>query len=931
MTIDPGYVINMIVESYDRPDTVPTPEEIDARVNEFLQTGPLSALRASKDEIVVEVLRRLTTKIGAASILENNEGHEEWLLEVDKTAWSFWPRLSEYLQHAKDFSRNVIIEMERSTDYVLGRLESPSRPASWDRRGLVFGHVQSGKTTHYTALAAKALDAGYQVIIVLAGIHNSLRSQTHERLDYYLLGRDSARFIEVATRGGANIGPRHVGVGERDLMLGRPPAPNVITFTSSARNGDFRRQIAQQIGMDLVPGNRLVLVVKKNVTILENLLQWLESLHPHNMPDRRHSAPTLIIDDEADHASLDTGHDPEAEPRRINGLIRRLLSGFDRVSYVGYTATPFANIFIPPDFEHRDYGRDLFPEHFIVNLKAPSDHIGPSVVFGSPGDDSIGLPPQNPLPMFNSVADASPWMPDKHRRTHEPGPLPESLKDALLEYILACAARRCRGQIDVHNSMLIHVTRFVDVQGRVHSLVSREIETWLHILSFASGDALASLREKMKALWEDDFAAAHGSFAARVADQVLPLPGWKEVWSEVPNALRRIQVNQVNGSVDDALTYSRNPQGLYVIAIGGDKLSRGLTLEGLTISYFLRTSRIYDTLMQMGRWFGYRPGYIDLCRVFAPVFLRDRFREISLAVEELRNDLDFMADAHMTPRDFGLRMRMPSDGLLITSPDRMRSGQSMMVRFAGELVQTLTMPRGDDAENNRAAVHALITDIGRAPERSIRGKGSSHLIWQHVPAAMVVKFLNEYEAYHTSCFCRHCDGIRKFIDEELSKNELTEWTVAIISKRKPENERWYVSFGGLQTPLVERDRLESSTPERYLTQAVVGSADEAIDLTEDEYAEALLQTRANATNRGDSEAIRTPKREFVRAVRPPSRGLLLIYPIVDDENHAAECSESFVPALAISFPTRLAAGTVGYMVTEDWLRQHGAVEDWEEE
>jgi hypothetical protein len=835
----------------------------------------------------------------------------------------------------KHFSRNVIDEIERSTDYVLGRLESPDRSGAWDRRGLVFGHVQSGKTTHYTALAAKALDAGYQVIIVLAGIHKSLRSQTHERLDQQLLGRDSAWYIEAAKRGAAhsaaNMGSRLVGVGQRDFDLGRPAAPAVITLTSSADNGDFNSTVARQIGMELGGGNRLVLVVKKNVSILENLLQWLNSLHAQNMVDQRHRVPALVIDDEADHASLDTGNDPEAEPRRINGLIRRLLSAFERVGYVGYTATPFANIFIPPDYENPAYGKDLFPEHFILNLKAPSNHIGPSAVFGNPGDESIGVPQQAPLPMFNEVSDTATWMPDRHRRTLEPGPLPQSLIDALMEFVLACAARRCRGQIDVHNSMLVHVTRFVDVQGKVHAQISREIEAWLNILAYSSGSPLTALRDRMRRLWDEDFTPNYGAFASRFPDQVSSLPSWEKVWSEVADSIRRIRVNQVNGTVDDALSYSRTPQGLYVIAVGGDKLSRGLTLEGLTISYFLRTSRIYDTLMQMGRWFGYKPGYIDLCRVFAPTYLRDRFREISLAVEELRNDLDFMAEARMTPRDFGLRIRMPSDGLLVTSPERMRSGQDVMVRFAGELVQTLTMPRGEDAKPNRDATSVLIDDIGRPPEKTVRGKASAHLIWHKVPASIVMKFLGEYEAFHTTCFCRHCDGLRKFIDEELEQKELTEWTVGIISKMKPKDEKWYVKWGENRVALVERGRLDTSTKNRYATQAVVGSAEEAIDLTEQEFADALAKTRANTREGVNVESIRTPKREYTREFRPAARGLLLIYPIVDDENMSADFTESYVPALAVSFPSRLAAAAVGYIVTEDWLRQHGALDDWEEE
>lgn len=929
MAIDPSYAINFIVESFEDPNVIPSPEDIGHCVDELFLSPSLAGLRDKRQLIIDEVLRRLTTKIGAATFLENNEGHEEWLSAVTRESWRFWPRLYEYLQHVKGFPRDILVELNRSTDFVLGRLESPKRPGPWDRRGLVFGHVQSGKTTHYTALVAKALDSGYQVIIVLAGIHKSLRSQTHERLDHYLLGRDSAWFIEAVKRGVTNAGTRLVGVGKRDQDLGMPAVPTVITLTSSADNGDFSSTVAGQIGLDLEGDNRLVLVIKKHPKILENLLRWLDTLHAHSQLDRQHYVPTLVIDDEADHASLDTGDDPDAEPRRINGLIRRLLLAFGRVGFVGYTATPFANIFIPPDIEHEDFGRDLFPEHFVLNLKSPPNHIGPSAVFGNPGDDSIGVPPQDPLPMYNEVSDASQWMPDKHRKTHEPGPLPQSLIDALLKFVLACAARHCRGQIDVHNSMLVHVTRFVDVQGKVHAQISREMETWKNILAYSNGNPLKTLENAMQKLWCDDFAEHYEVFASRFPDQVSPLPQWKEVWSKVPVTIQRIQVQQVNGSVDDALSYTRTPNGLYVIAVGGDKLSRGLTLEGLTISYFMRTSRIYDTLMQMGRWFGYRPGYVDLCRVCAPINLRNRFREISLAIEELRNDLDFMAEAHMSPRAFGLRLRMPSDGLLVTSPDKIRSGQDIMVRFAGELVQTLIMPRGAYAKRNRVAVNTLIGDIARSPERTVRGEQSSHLVWSNVPSALVMKFLSEYEAFHTPCFCRRCDGLRKFIAAVLGRGELTEWTVVIISKRKPKDEK-FADIGGNKVALVTRDRQDTSTGERFETQAVVGSADEALDLSQLEYDDAVNRTRNSAVNGVDVRTITAPKREYTREARPPTRGLILIYPIADDQDPETDCTDCYVPALAVSFPKRLAAGAVGYRVTDDWLRQHGALDDWEE-
>ena len=925
IAIDPVVLTNLIVTSFSTGDVLPTPEEVERRVDDILAGPAFSSLNGQRKELVDEVLRRLTTRVGNAKVLENDEGHEEWLNPADKASWKSWARLREYLESVKRFPQPVLSELDRSTDYVLGKLESPKRAGRWDRRGLVLGHVQSGKTTHYAALAGKALDAGYEIVIILAGIHNSLRSQTHERVDHLVIGRDSARFIEMRAgkRREPGMAPREVGVGERDVLLGRIAPPAVITFTSSAEEGDFKQQVAQQIGMD-IGGTRLVLVVKKNATILENLIRWFESHLRDRVGEgtRRHDVPTLVIDDEADHASINTNPDPEADPRRINGLIRRLLLQFDKVGFVGYTATPFANIFISNDVDHDRFGKDLFPEHFILSLESPDDYVGPAVVFGQPGDDTVGIPERNPLPMFVDVSDADVWMPAKHKRTHEPGPLPPSLKEAVQLFVLACAVRCCRGSIDVHNSMLVHVTRFVDVQERVHRLITQEVKTLAELVTGGSTKVRDEIESKLEELWEREFVQKHPAFIGHYGERGIPLPSWSSVWDYVPEVLGRVKVFKINGSSTDALIYSKATKGLYAIAVGGDKLSRGLTLEGLSVSYFLRTSRMYDTLMQMGRWFGYRPGYVDLCRVYTPEELKDAFREISLAMEELRNDLAYMADAGLKPKDFGLRIRTPPDGLLITAPDRMRQRDHIQVKFAGELVQTLDMPRGKDgqAKQNRDAVADLIRERG-APERTVRGERTSHFIWHGIDVEDVLTFLSSYQANHSPCFMSHCEGVRKYIRQQVTKGELRQWAVAIVSREERED-AWTATIAGHAIPLVTRKRAGDEVQGRFVTQGVVGSAEEALDLNATEYAAALEATRR--LPKGDPEA-KFPKRQVVRAVRPESRGLMLIYPIAD---HTAP--ENWITAVALSFPEKLTGGSVEYTVNQVWLKQRGLFDDWED-
>src|SRR5262245_39307270 len=377
LAFKPEHVIEMVMRAYTAAD-VPTPAEVHAAVSSML-IGPLASLRPHLETIVNEVLSRLTVRIGTASVLDNSANHEPWLEGLDRSHWTLWPRLHGYLRDHDHLPPSVLAELDRSTDQSLARLESPARQGRWDRRGLVVGHVQSGKTTHYTSLAAKAIDAGYRIVIILAGIHNSLRSQTHERIDRHLIGRDSLALLQDGL--GA---VRLYGVGEYSRELGLPDPPfSILTCTTAAEAGDFRQNMASQVWFQVNEGSRLIMVVKKNATILRKLRDWLSTLLAQGGQGAAKliHEPTLFIDDEADQASINTRSDPEADPTTINGLIRELMMSFARVGLVGYTATPFANIFIDPtsDFDKSRFGPDLFPQSFIVSLKPPSDYIGPPI------------------------------------------------------------------------------------------------------------------------------------------------------------------------------------------------------------------------------------------------------------------------------------------------------------------------------------------------------------------------------------------------------------------------------------------------------------------------------------------------------------------------------------------------------------------------
>ncbi|MGI9211246.1 MAG: Z1 domain-containing protein, partial [Methylococcaceae bacterium] len=538
---------------------------------------------------------------------------QAWLTASQRRDWRYWPRYQSLLE--RKMSIQTVEALDKITDNILGLLENPLREGHWDRRGLVVGHVQSGKTGNYTGLICKAADAGYKIIIVLAGLHNNLRSQTQIRLEEGFLGYQTQTETMVLT-----------GVGEIDT----DPAIRPNCATTRAENGDFNTRVANNYA--ITPEQRpWLFVVKKNKTVLKRLLKWID-VHVADMQNNNghrqvSSFPLLLIDDEADHASVDTGEqlfnadgtpDMEHEPRAINRLIRRILHSFTRKAYVGYTATPFANIFIHRQGETGLEGPDLFPQAFIINLPAPSNYVGPTRLFGFRSHDGRS----GALPCIREVHDHvdeegnGGWMPFRHKISHIPlqngkDEVPPSLREAVASFILACAVRNLRGQENRHSSMLIHVTRFVAVQKEVHRQVEELVRRFKQRIQRGFDPDLLL---EWKNLWEHDFipVTCQSEQLLSGSGENFPIPDWEDIVAILPYILADISVRAINGTARDALDYADNETiGLKVIAIGGDRLARGLTLEGLCVSYFVRTSRMYDTLMQMGRWFGYRPGYID--------------------------------------------------------------------------------------------------------------------------------------------------------------------------------------------------------------------------------------------------------------------------------------------------------------------------------
>lgn len=949
MPADPAHQMQLIelvqFRLSQRDTALPlTREEIGRAVDQFRSLMPEWPSTTSREEAVTHLAVLFSTFVGEESVLEGGEAHTLWLdAKRSSISWSFWERYRLWI--SRKLAPTAVNSLHRVTDRTLELLGDPTLALPFDRRGMVVGDVQSGKTGNYAGLICKAADAGYKVIVVLTGMSNNLRSQTQVRLDESFIGKISGRVGDVNSPS--------VGVGKI------APGPIVNWGTNRSESGDFRQPANGQFGIH-IDNHPLLLVVKKHGGVLKGILDWIEATgNATDERGRRFSGkPLLMIDDEADQASVDTKEqqfvngiaDPDHRPTRINARIRQILERFDQASYVAYTATPFANIFIHPDAETNADFQDLFPRDFIINIPSPDTYVGASRLFGTqPEDPDDPRTPGIPA-LINEISDyadstarqeTSGWMPPMHRPGHVPllngvREVPPSLLEAIDSFALVVAARKVRGQATEHNSMLIHVTRFKDVQRLVIEQVREALDNLKNGIRYGDGTVMARLRN----LWEHEFVPV----TAGLALPDCPPVSWDELAPALRETVETIRDREINGSSADVLDYEQNrASGLNVIAVGGDKLARGLTLEGLSISYYLRGSKMYDTLMQMGRWFGYRPGYLDLCRLHTPEDLVNWFEHIADASDELRREFDRMEAIRATPRDFGLKVRT-HPVMTVTSRVKMRHGTTMRVSFAGDISETTIFQTDETAlQRNFAAAEKLIGDLQasarhepdpkrpRAGGRPHRWTGS-HL-WSEVAPEAILHFLESYST-HDEAPRANTTLLAKYIRRQMALRELTCWNVLLVGGEGTD----IVRFGGLEVRAVVRQPKGGYGKEPpylvihpgsdYRVRRLLAPRDEAIDLSAADYADAMAETLASPPKRRrrDDQDYdpKYPSGPLVRKKRSAETGLLLLYPLsrhgVIKELPGTQVDHEFLRlpvnpvGIGISFPASTRAQSVEYVV-----------------
>lgn len=719
-----------------------------------------------------------------------------------------WPALEQLFKH-DEWPEPRIREVDEASSTVVGHTPRPSRPG-WDAKGLVVGYVQSGKTTNFISVISKLADVDYRMVIVLSGIHNGLRRQTQERMDQTLRDLNADKWFPLTD-------------SKRDFFV-PTQWPSVVLSSNKVA----------------------VAVVKKNQAVLVKLIEWLTK---PGAARALKAAPVLVIDDEADQASVAT--------KTINPLIRRILGLMPKCTYIGYTATPFANVFIDPTES------DLYPKSFILNLPRPKNYFGPEKIFGRDGVENEESDVDGPADGYDMVRivpeeDVTLLRPASKEPADDFIPkMTNELKDAVHWFWIATAVRRARQNNihstmdNVHSTMLIHTS----VKTVVHESFRAPLEAMRRKAAegLESNDTAAIAR--WRELWDREI------FKVPATDFGLTGYSFEEVAPLLIDVVRDTTIVLDNYRSDDRLDYSEDP--ITAIAVGGNTLSRGLTLEGLVVSFFVRAATAYDTLLQMGRWFGYRNGYEDLPRIWMTRSLETAFRHLATVEHEMRDDIDRYQRENLTPSEVAVRIKThPS--LRITA--KMGAAQPAYISYAGRRLQTRYFLTGDRAwlqTNFEAAVHLIEQVRSRGDWKNVGAEGSApKYLFHNVPVGLVKDFLGRYQVHPDSPDLDPALMIR-YIDKQLAADppSLAVWSVVVVSGDGPE-----IDLGGISLKSVSRSRLNDESDDRADIKTLMSKEDRALD---------LLAPSESARSASEDELMRRRNTDPVYR----NRGLLVLYPI----------------------------------------------------
>lgn len=662
-------------------------------------------------ETAVLLTELIPVSKGAAPVVIDDDP-EPWYTPQaqDARSW-YWPSYRKLLLD-KGWPIEAVAGIDEASDRIVERLADPTRNEAYQSKGLVVGYVQSGKTANFTGVIAKAIDAGYRLVIVLGGTLNLLREQTQRRLDMELVGRENilrgaSEFeSDYADDPAWNKG-KFVSFGQMPSALG---AFDIVRMTT--RKDDYQSLLQGIMALEaekrepsrplfdplnLHRSSARLMVVKKNKAVLTRLVKDLKRLNTPLV-----EIPVLIIDDESDEASLNTTDlaKPDSKRTAINQKISELLEMLPRAQYVGYTATPFANVFVDPSDSE-----DIFPKDFIISLPRPHGYMGASDFHDLDSD----------------FTDVEKTVENSNEKAHIRDVIGEdsdnaSLQRAIDMFVLTAAMKLYRedkgglgDRFYQHHTMLIHESGWT-IDHR--ELLGRVTKLW-----FDGGYSGARGHSRLRELFETDIAPV----SETRADGYLTPGAYEELLPYVGTATIRIggddnPIIVVNGDTDietGQADFDKRP--IWKILVGGQKLSRGFTVEGLTVTYFRRRAGNASTLMQMGRWFGFRYGYRDLVRLFIgrletvgkkEIDLYEAFEAVCMDEDSFRSELAqyaAMVDGRpqITPAQVPPLVSQHLSWLKPASPNKMYNARLVEIATPGEWREPTAYPvKISDLRNN---------------------------------------------------------------------------------------------------------------------------------------------------------------------------------------------------------------------------------------
>ena len=783
-------LINMVKgvmeDNFDQLTGPELTKEIKKQVDLFIKNIPSQIFTEIDKEFIVKKVRiNLRKTMEDGNVLVDNSSFNPWYDERKGDIEDiYWNDYREYLYKEgwSEGPNGTISSVDRSTRKILNNCADPLGNAS-KRRGMVVGNVQSGKTANYLGLVAKAADAGYKVIIIIAGMLEELRKQTQIRLEESFVGKDVIEGINV-------------GVG---TFTSRSQEKTPICMTN--RSSDLRKSKIQNSSnlMNTTATAPYVIVVKKNAATLKNLNLKLDEIRI-NEDNQIVDRPMLLIDDEADNATIDLRSNsknkkrknpskdidkllfPEEDPSNydatnINAAIRKILKKFKISTYVGYTATPFANIFISPKNKNEILQEDLFPKDFLYYLEPANTYFGPTEAFIKERNKAF----YNEISNEEITSGRGILIP--HKKEYRLEEIPESLKECTYGFIISTSIRWLNGYENEHSSMLVNASSYSDTQKSIADVLWDYVQKISNGLKASTGlkESLAeknSFYRDIKSVFDRKFQSSNDF-------------DWKEIKKIIHKVASKIDVVHINRlKTSEKLNYEKYPKGRIVIAVGGFSLSRGLTLEGLVASYYLRTSKMYDTILQMGRWFGYREDYEDLCRLYMTKKSKQDFKFIAGVIKDLNTQIKVMSSQGETPMKFALFVRKHEDAkrLMATASLKRGASQTRIIKekFGAKFIQNYYIQRDlEKIKQNKNFVQDLLENIKRnfinnRITEDVNPKLKTLYAFKEIP---VIYILDLLEKFHFQ-FLKENDEKRFLLEyiNQRKQSELAKWEVIIDSK-----------------------------------------------------------------------------------------------------------------------------------------------------